>query len=109
MKVIYEQKQDLKEIIDFIVICMEDMEMVKQCNQWIKHKQDDELKIGVYFLKDSKKCKHGLRDAFTLILMDLNLDGTKMRKIWILQDEMNFNLNIIGCVAASIRFQVKRN
>ena len=51
----YEKKQDLKEIVDFIVVCMDVLEMVKQCNQWLKDKQDDGLKIGAYFVKDSKK------------------------------------------------------
>ena len=63
IKIIYEQKQDLKETIDFIVVCMDDMEVVKQCNEWIKDKQDDGLKNGVYFVKESKKYKQILRYA----------------------------------------------
>ena len=102
---IYEQKQDLEAIVDFIVVCMDDMEMVKQCNEWIKGKQDDGLRIVVYFVKDSNKYKHSLRDSLKLILIDLNLDMTQVKKIWILQEKINFILNVIGCVAASIIIQ----
>ena len=36
MNMIHEQKHDLKGIVDLIVVFMDDMEMVKQCNEWLK-------------------------------------------------------------------------
>ena len=43
--------------IDHVIICMEDMEMVKECNDYIKRIKCDDLNIFVYFVKDIKNIK----------------------------------------------------
>ena len=43
-----------------------------------------------------------LRDALKLIFEDLSMHNHENIKICIMQDCDNFNVNIIGCVAASI-------
>eukprot|EP01083_Nonionella_stella_P157463 511274_1 len=104
IKRLYDEQNDVCKVIDHVIICMDDLQSVQKCMDYVKQYEvengDCVLRIRVYFVKDSKKYKRSLQNALRLMLNEFNTE--QINKIWIYQDKKNYNVNVIGCVAASI-------
>eukprot|EP01084_Bolivina_argentea_P122684 217403_1 len=100
IKILCDKQESVCKIVNYVILCVSDRELMQKCMDLIQKENMSEIKIGVYFVVDNKKYKHSLKDALELIFKDF--DDKKMNKIWIFQDKKNYNINVIGCIAASL-------
>ena len=98
LKLLHAQRESVCKVINHAILCVNDEQMVEKCEEIIENNED--LKIFVYFISESKKYKQSLKDAIALILNDVN--WSRVNKIWIYEEPNQFSANVIGCVAASI-------
>lgn len=82
----------------FLIIIETDLEMVEKYKMQIAN--ENNVKIGIYFISECKKYKHSLYDAMGDILSSVCMSS--VREIWIHMNSIQYDINLIGCVYSTI-------